>query len=332
MANIPGSGGRCGPSNGPQCADCLGLTRTSPTPPSTPSPSSPSQPPSPRIHVTPNQTNSQLPHYNNGKLYAIKKTVENSGQADVYEGVRVSSDNSRVEVALKIFRNEDDRDDCKVELISLFKASGHANVMEVLDFFEKPKPCMVMRLVRGGDLMDYLKKHGALKVDKDVHVLRGIAMGSEHVHSHGIVHRDMKSPNELLQLPSMDPVLIDLGIGKLVGSATARTIEIKGTSLWMAPEMMTDNLSGRKIDIYALGIIMWEIFSGQVTLNEFNFGNIAVFIIQVCTENKRPSVDVVRRIAGVKPGHVALIQKCWGKDPDSRPTATEFLQVLKDCR
>ena len=235
-------------------------------------------------------------------------------------------------MALKSFRNEDDWDDCKVELIRLFKAGCHANVMEVLDFFEKPKPCMIMQLVRGGDLMDYLKKHGALKVDNAVHILRWIAKGSEHVHSHGIVHRGMKSPNELLQLPSMDPVLIDLGIGKLVGSATARTIEIKGISLWMAPEMMTDNLSGRKIDIYALGIITWEIFSGQVPFNELNFGNIAVFIIQVCTENKRPSIDVVRRTAGVKPGRVALIQKCWCKDPDSRPTATESLQVLKDCR
>ncbi len=55
-------------------------------------------------------------------------------------------------------------------------------------------------------------------------------------------------------------------------------------------------------------------------------------LIQVCTEYKRPSIDVVRRTAGVKPGHVALIQKCWGKDPDSRPTATEDLQILKDCR
>ncbi len=126
VANIPGSGGRCGPSNGPHCADCLVLTRTSPTPPSTPSPSSPSQPPSPSIHVTPNQTNSQLPHYYNDKLYATKLLKNSGQQADVYEGVRVSRDNSRVKVALKIFRNEDDWDDCKVELISLFKARNQS--------------------------------------------------------------------------------------------------------------------------------------------------------------------------------------------------------------
>jgi serine/threonine protein kinase len=237
-----------------------------------------------------------------------------------------------VEVALKIFREKDDWDACKVELKSLFKAGGHANVMEVLDFFEVPKPCMIMRLVRGGDLKDYLKKHGALKIDTAVRVLRGIAMGLQHLHSHGIVHRDMKSPNVLLQLPSMDPVLIDLGMGKMVGSAITHTKAIKGTLLWMAPEMITEKSSGKKIDIYALGIIMWEIFSGKVPFNEFDFDNIGEFIIQVCTKNKRPSIDVVRQTAGVKSGHVALIQKCWVKDPDSRPTATEFLQELKDCR
>ena len=252
----------------------------------------------------------------------------------MYDGVRVSNDNSTVEVALKIFRSEDDWNDCKVELKNLLRAGGHANVMEVLDFFEKPKPCMVMRLVRGGDLMDYLEKHGALKVDVAVSVLRGIALGLQHLHSHGIAHRDMKSPNILLQLPSMDPVLIDLGMGKFVGSGsvTAHTTGAKGTLLWMAPEMMTDNLSGRKIDIYALGIIMWEIFSGQVPFNEYNFGNFGQFVLHVGIHNKRPSIDVVRRAAGVKPGHVALIQKCWVADPDSRPTATEFLQELEGCR
>ena len=355
VANIPGSDGRCGPTNGPQCADCLGSTRTSPTPqrnPATPSPPPqpsppqrfpvtppqqfPLQPPahgSPPNHFSPNHLNSQLPHYNNGKIYATI-LLKNSGQADVYEGVRVSNDSSTVEVALKIFRSEDDWNDCKVELMTLLRAGGHANVMEVLDFFEKPKPCMVMRLVRGGDLMDYLEKHGALKVDVAVSVLRGIALGLQHLHSHGIAHRDMKSPNILLQLPSMDPVLIDLGMGKFVGSGsvTAHTTGAKGTLLWMAPEMMTDNLSGRKIDIYALGIIMWEIFSGQVPFNEYNFGNFGQFVLHVGIHNKRPSIDVVRRAAGVKPGHVALIQKCWVADPDNRPTATEFLQELEGCR
>ena len=280
-----------------------------------------------------NPSNGPLPNYSNGKVYATK-LLKVSGQADVYEGMRVGSDGSTVAVALKIFRSEDGWNDCKGELMTLFKVSGHPNVMDVLDFFETPKPCMVMRLIPGGDLMDYLKTHGAQRVDIAVSMLRGIARGLEHLHKNGIAHRDMKSPNILLQMPSKEPVLIDLGMGKNVGrnSVAAHTVGVKGTFQWMAPEMMAGGSSSRKIDIYALGIIMWEILSGQMPFSECNLSSPLQFMKDVCEKHKRPSIDVLRRAAGVNSGHVALMQRCWAAEPSSRPTATEFLQQLEQLR
>lgn len=284
-------------------------------------------PPQPPAHA------GQLPRYNHGKVYATKLLKE-SGQADVYEGMQVNNDNSKVEVALKIFRREEDWNDCKVEIMSLCRVSGHPNVMEVLNFFEVPKPCMVMRLIRGGDLMDFLKKEGALKLEYAVHLLRGIGQGLAHLHNNGIAHRDMKSPNILIHVQgkSIHPVLIDLGMGKRVGfDSSVHTVVMKGTFLWMAPEMMETYSSTLKIDIYALGIIMWEIFSGKVPFSEYNFTTGFQLQHSVCKTHTRPSIDRLNPATGVKPGHVALMQKCWAADPKSRPTATEFLRELEKC-
>ena len=82
-----------------------------------------------------------------------------------------------------------------------------------MDFFEVPKPSFVMSLVVGGDLMDYLEKNGALNRRDSIIVLRGIGEGLQHLHAHNLAHRDLKSPNVLIRVPSMEPVLIDLGLG-----------------------------------------------------------------------------------------------------------------------
>lgn len=180
----------------------------------------------------------------------------------MYEGVQVNNDNTKAEVALKIFRSEEDWNDCKEEIMSLCRVSGHPNVMEVLNFFEVPKPCMVMKLIRGGDLMDFLKKEGALKLEYAVHLLRGIGQGLAHLHNNGIAHRDMKSPNILIHIrgKSIQPVLIDLGMGKRVGfDSSVHTVVKKGTFLWMAPEMMKANSSTLylRIGYHHVGDILW---------------------------------------------------------------------------
>ena len=114
--------------------------------------------------------------------------------------------------------------------------------MKVLDFYEVPKPCVVMPLIEGYDLRDLLDQRGRLNATDSLSVLRGIGNGLKHLHEHGVVHRDMKSPNVLIELPSFRAVLIDLGIGKMTDSSQAqKTAGAKGTMFWMAPEMMTDN-------------------------------------------------------------------------------------------
>ena len=108
----------------------------------------------------------ELPVYDNGRIEA-KKELKISGQARVYKGVMKEKDGSKKNVAIKVFKKKADWDECKQELMTLLKISGHPNVMEVLDFFEVPMPAFIMQFVASGDLRDYLNKRASFLANKE---------------------------------------------------------------------------------------------------------------------------------------------------------------------
>jgi serine/threonine protein kinase len=273
----------------------------------------------------------ELPFYDNGRIVA-KKELKESGQARVYKGIMKDKDgNSKpVDVAIKVFKSKRDWDDCKQELITLLKISGHANVMEVLDFWEVPMPAFCMRYVKGGDLRDHLDKKGKITGKNAVKLLQGIAEGLRHLHSNGIVHRDLKSPNILLEKKgnTMNPVVIDLGLGKSAVNSTEdiyQTKGLKGTAHWMAPEMITDRKWSNKSDMFALGVIMWEILTGESPYPGMRFMQILAYV-----QNKQGRPDYAGQMqkARVSQTHQALVKRLWHTDPSKRPSADEFLKQL----
>jgi Protein tyrosine and serine/threonine kinase len=126
----------------------------------------------------------ELPHY--GDVVATR-LLKKSGQADVYAGQKVGHAG---EVAIKVFRDASDWKDCKAELLAIVKIPEHPNLVAILDFFEVPLPCLVMNLIHGGDLRDYLNAHpegvsGQAMRD----MIHGIASGLAHLHTSKMVHR-----------------------------------------------------------------------------------------------------------------------------------------------
>ena len=121
--------------------------------------------------------------------------IASSGQAKVFRGRREGRD-----VAVKVFHvHRDDRRDYKAELWALMRVGNHDNLIDILDFFESPNPCIVMPLVAGCTLMDHLGRKaaaGASLTDGEVgRVALGIAEGPHHLHRAGFVPRDIKTPN-----------------------------------------------------------------------------------------------------------------------------------------
>lgn len=274
--------------------------------------------------------------------------LEESGQAQVYAGTM--ADGRRV--AVKVFKGDRDSaaETYRTELRMLLKMPEHRNVIEVLEFFETPEPALVTRLVEGeGDLLAYMKNHGKFEEREGRRIAAEIADGICHLHKCGIVHRDLKTPNILLQKSSsgrLRPIVIDLGLGstlsKKKGSSTmsmqelvtsmartgltAQTDGTKGTLLWMAPEMVANQEWSEKTDVFAFGIILWELFSAEIPYSQLSNISSAVDLLFKICNGVRPDMSKVSHVGS---SMRRLIEECWDPDPRRRPSMRRVLDLLR---
>lgn len=268
-----------------------------------------------------------------------------SGQAQVYKGSK-----GETSVAVKVFpEGEEQMSEFKTELKNLLKMSHHKNVVTVIDFFEQPQPALVTHFIDGMTLMDYLEKKGKLSIEDGKKICLGIAEGLAHLHKHGIVHRDLKSPNILCR-DDGTPVIIDLGLSSNLkrrntlathaatfhqiatratqGQVSGKTETVKGTYLWMAPEMMEEQMWSDRTDVYSFGIIMWEVFSSKKPYlsSDGDFPTTPALILNV-VRGRRPDMKEVDHIDRELQD---LMQICWHSDPLERPSMKRVLDLLKN--
>lgn len=191
------------------------------------------------------------------------RRLKESGQACVYAGRYEGKD-----VAVKVFM-EDDREVVFKRELKMLLMLTHPNVVKVLNFWEAPEPCVVMNLVKGQDMMDFLESKGPMSSNDTHRVATALADGINHLHRNGIVHRDLKSSNVLID-ENGAPIIIDLGLGGSIESRTkpmggmdmrsrvasfvdTRAMQtndgLLGTVLWVAPEMATKNQWGKATDV-----------------------------------------------------------------------------------
>lgn len=287
----------------------------------------------------------------------FRRKLKESGQAQVYEAR--TTEGKRV--AVKIFKDEEgngeeELETYKRELRMILPMSQHPNIVSVVDFFETPKPALVMDFIQGQDLSDYIQENGAFSESEGLEMCIKLADGLAHMHKSEIIHRDLKSANILRRNEDGAPIIIDLGLGSNVQKAESKknTFEMtnkvmmtnnpKGTLLWMAPEMMTDNSWNDRTDVYAFGVIMWEIFSGQVPFlcgkTNVTDGSYQSTVIRGLKELElSPTVLMMRIVAGERPslkelsgveGWVKeLINACWNAKISERPSMSMVLNTLR---
>ena len=171
-----------------------------------------------------------------------------------------------------------------------------------------------------GSLFDALHhKNGAPQIsqtDKDV-IAMGIAHGMMRLHRMKIIHRDLKSLNILLD-QKHHPKICDFGIARFKDDTTSLVTKQIGTTQWMAPEQLMTATYSNKVDVYAYGVLLWEICSEDIPFRGMTNVQIA---IQVCEKNVRPKIpeNVPKRLH-------QLIQLCWHKDPNKRPSFKQIYQ------
>jgi len=210
--------------------------------------------------------------------------------------------------------------------IKLARKVRHRNVCVIHDYGEERGLLYIsMELVEGVDLKRVLRDRGALPFEEAFDVSIQIAEGLQAVHDAGIIHRDLKTPNIMVD-PQKVARLMDFGIAKRQegGEAATATGQILGTPEYMSPEQAQGQRVDFRSDVYALGIVIYEIFTGDVPFR----GETPISTILKHLHDP-PPVDAARVPDALRP----VLRRALAKDAGDRyPSARAFADALREAR
>jgi hypothetical protein len=257
--------------------------------------------------------------------YRIIESVGRGGMASVFKAYEASLDRY---VALKVLPPEFLHDPTFAERFrreaQTIARLEHPQIIPIFAYdidSATGTPWMAMRLISGGSLSQRIKR-GRLMPSESARVLKDVADALDYAHRQGVIHRDVKPQNVLLD-DSGRVYLADFGIAKIVESSAhmTQTGMITGTPQYMAPEQALGKSIDKTIDIYALGIVAYELFTGRVPFSADT--PVAVLMKQASEPMPLPPVSEVQEDV------TRAILRATAKDPVSRwPSATAFAQAI----
>lgn len=207
----------------------------------------------------------------------------------------------------------------EVETMSLL---NHPNIVHLEETFQDEQMLwIVMEYVPGGELHKVLKEKGFFSESVARRIIIQLLFAVEYIHQRGVVHRDLKPANMLIRDEQDYQIKIaDFGFAVLVGSDSFLT-SYCGTGAYMAPEIVQDSNYGKPVDIWACGVILYLLISGDYPFQNGPSGDITDAIIQnKWQQNMHP------RIQEASPGARDFIAKLLTSDPAKRLTAKEALK------
>ncbi|KAF9995756.1 signal transducing kinase of the PAK, partial [Entomortierella chlamydospora] len=250
------------------------------------------------------------------KLYRNLVKIGQGASGGVYTAYQIGTNLS---VAIKQMNLEQQpKKDLIINEILVMKESSHKNIVNYIDsFLFRGDLWVVMEYMEGGSLTEVVTTNEMAEPQIGA-VCRETLMGLEHLHSKGVIHRDIKSDNVLLSLNG-DIKLTDFGFCAQLKESQAKRTTMVGTPYWMAPEVVTRKEYGPKVDIWSLGIMAIEMLEGEPPyLNENPLR--ALYLIAT---NGTPSLQHPERLSSEFTNFLA---QCLEVDPEKRPTATELLK------
>lgn len=197
--------------------------------------------------------------------YEILEVIGHGGMAVVYKA-RCHLLNRYV--AVKILRDEMAKDsDFRLHFKKEAQAVAmlsHANIVSIYDVSRTPDvDYIVMELLEGLTLKQYMKSKGALSCKESVHIATQIARALTHAHSKGIIHRDIKPQNIMIGLDGIIKVA-DFGIAHLESSLGENKETVVGSIHYISPEQAKGESPDARSDIYSLGVVMYEMLTGKL--------------------------------------------------------------------
>ncbi|MBQ3466658.1 MAG: Stk1 family PASTA domain-containing Ser/Thr kinase [Firmicutes bacterium] len=204
---------------------------------------------------------------------------------------------------------------------------SHPNIVNIYDVGREGNiHYIVMELIEGRALSDYIREQGPMAYPKVIALSKQIASALAFAHKNHIIHRDVK-PHNVMITPNGTAKITDFGIAKAVNAATIvdNTDGIVGSVHYFSPEQARGGYVDEKSDIYSLGIVMYEMLTGQVPFDGDNPVNIALQHIN--SEMTPPS----KLVDGVPPALEHIIMKCCDKYPVNRyASADDLIEALNN--
>lgn len=259
--------------------------------------------------------------------YAVKDRLARGGMSTVYLATDLRL---RRDVALKVLYPhlaEDPRFVQRFEAEAITAARlSHPHVVSVLDQgVDGSIAYLAMEYVRGRTLRDLLRERGTLPPRQSLALLDAVVEGLAAAHGAGLVHRDMKPENVLLSDDGRVKVA-DFGLARATSNHTA-TGTLVGTVAYISPELVTGAPSDARSDIYAVGIMLYELLTGRQPFEADLPINVA---FQHVNGTVPPPSDV---LPGLAEDIDELVQWCTAKDPEERPhDAAALLMELRHIR
>ncbi|MCM2257257.1 MAG: protein kinase, partial [Vicinamibacteria bacterium] len=276
-----------------------------------------------------------VPLFEAGQLvaerYLIIRYLARGGMGEVFEA---EDKDLGGRVALKVVRGEMAQDEGAINRfkreIHLARKVSHPNVCRIFDLgrhrVTRPDGAgtddilfLTMELLDGETLRDRVRRKGRLPLAEALPIARQLASGLATAHEEGIVHRDFKSPNVML-VPGISgerAVITDFGLARV--ALDARGVmsmtgsgDVLGTPAYMAPEQLKSGKVGPAADIYALGIVLFEMVTGELPFKGDSAISIAIKRLTEAPESPRQIV------ADLDPAWEAVILRCLEREPTDR--------------
>lgn len=270
--------------------------------------------------------------------YRLMELIGRGGMGAVYRSHHILMDKP---VAVKVLRAELASD---TEAVARFHREArsasrldHESIIRVTDFGQTDDGLLflVMELLDGENLAQVIKR-GALSWRRAATIARDIAMGLGHAHEQGVIHRDLKPENVVILRRGKGRQLVkvlDFGLAKLMHEAgptgatnedgpdrsLTRTGVVFGTPEYMSPEQAEGRTLGPHTDLYALGVVMYQMVTGSLPFSAPTF--LALIAKTVHEPPPLPSLHVPG--GKLPPALEDLILRCLAKTPDDRPTSAE---------
>lgn len=266
-------------------------------------------------------------------VYVIRHDPTSTASTSSTDDAKNETSGESKEFVAKIVQlehlGEKDRVSAQQEL-SVLKSLHHTNVVAYHDSWEEacsncfvtgPHLVMVMELARDGDLRipkEEAIDSGLTGLNPETVIFWGrqLLLGLQYIHHVRLVHRDLKSANVFLTDNRTRCLVGDFGISKVLESTLFATTCV-GTPAYMAPEIVRNDKYSSSVDMWAFGVILYELLTLQLP---FSSPNLLGLVYQIATQD--PDFT---KLEGVDPALAVVVKDCLRKAPDSRPCADTLL-------